>query len=160
MVCMLAFNSDLLPANPSSITFTNIAVNGIVPPWTPRTGSNDCGQKVAKIGGNQVNNSITHNPCDQSRIIHDLNEHRSLSHGPTNNVHISNDNQLSTRAPWSVATIIITIWQYLYRCRVIGACDRPPSTVSSAMHQCHRDARMSICISLSCSSTCHMSPCL
>jgi hypothetical protein len=45
---------DLLPANPSSITFTGVSVNGIVPPWTPRTGSNDCGQKVAKIAGDQT----------------------------------------------------------------------------------------------------------
>jgi hypothetical protein len=43
-----------LPANPSSITFTGVSVNGQTPPWTPRTGMHDCNQKVASIAGDKV----------------------------------------------------------------------------------------------------------
>jgi hypothetical protein len=49
------YNSDQLPANPSSITFTGVSVNGIVPSWTPRAA--DCNQQVAKIASDQGNNT-------------------------------------------------------------------------------------------------------
>jgi hypothetical protein len=50
----LGMHSQLLPANPSSITFSGVKVNGIIPPWTPRAGMTDCNQKVAKIDRDMV----------------------------------------------------------------------------------------------------------
>jgi len=43
-----------LPANPSSITFTGVSVNGQIPPWTPRTQMHDCNQKVSSIDKDKV----------------------------------------------------------------------------------------------------------
>jgi len=43
-----------LPASPASIDFTNVRVNGQIPPWVARTGAKDCGQKVTSIAGERV----------------------------------------------------------------------------------------------------------